>query len=480
MKRKDSDSSSSQFEQIDSVNMNDIPDPFRDSIAYRASMTARIGDVNDIKTLKQKVKILKAAVLKERETKMQMEKKIEQLSASYMDAQKQIEKKEETIIYQEQQLQQFREKLVLLGHESNKYLDLYHKTKNQIIQQNDSTATKQVEDGDSIISSFKQIIGFSSGSSGQGSQNAIAEIQRLQKENFMLKEEIEKQKVSLNNAEQKGKQEAMDVSKKQMQEVNKKIESLNSQIQELKDKVVETTTQLQNKTSELQEKDQLLTQLKQDTNSKNQIIEKMKNELEFTNDKCKKMDSKITNYLSEIEQKSNRLTQIEAQYELLKADKESLQQQVDSMDSKVMLFTMKRIQGLYEEPCQVKLNPKNNIYLFIFQQFIQIICRKDFEGQHILDFDTGKERFLLNALDIRDILCEFEPDPILTLQLEKNQTIIFKGGSDLRTIEKKLTNFLNGAPTRRTLTRQQTNKQQQGQQQGLLDNMFSFLKQQKQ
>ncbi|EAR95410.2 hypothetical protein TTHERM_00077140 (macronuclear) [Tetrahymena thermophila SB210] len=459
MKSKDSDSGSSQFEQIDSVNMNDIPDPFRDSIAYRASMAARIGDVNDIKTLKQKIKILKAAVLKERETKMQMEKKIEQLSASYVDAQKLIEKKEETIIYQEQQLQQFREKLVLLGHESNKYLDLYHKTKNQIIQQNDSTAIKQVEDGDSIISSFKQIIGFSSGSSSQGSQNAIAEIQRLQKENFMLKEEIEKQKVALNNAESKGKQDAMDISKKQMQEVNKKIEQLNSQIQELKDKVVDTTTQLQNKTQELQEKDQLLTQLKQETNSKNQIIEKMKNELEFTNDKCKKMDSKITNYLSEIEQKTNKITQIEAQYELIKVDKESLQQQVDQMDSKVMLFTMRRIQGLYEDPCQ-------------------IICRKDLEGQHILDFDTVKEKFSLNALDIRDILCEFEPEPILTLQLGKNQTIIFKGGSDLRIIEKKLRNFLNGAPVKRTLTRQQTNKQQQGQQQqGLLDNMFSFLKQ---
>jgi len=56
-------------------------------IAYRASMQGRVGgDVNEVKALKQKNKVLKQAVLEERESKAAVEANLEKLRMSYMDA----------------------------------------------------------------------------------------------------------------------------------------------------------------------------------------------------------------------------------------------------------------------------------------------------------------------------------------------------------------------------------------------------------
>lgn len=54
-----------------------------------------------------------------------------------------------------------------------------------------------------------------------------------------------------------------------------------------------------------------------------------------------------------------------------------------------------------------------------------MICRKDIEGQHIIDFDSVKERFALNVIDIDDVICELEPDPILTFTFKVGREVSF-------------------------------------------------------
>jgi len=40
-----------------------------------------------------------------------------------------------------------------------------------------------------------------------------------------------------------------------------------------------------------------------------------------------------------------------------------------------------------------------------------------------MEFDTVKEKFSLNVLDINDVICEYEPEPVLTLNLSVTNDI---------------------------------------------------------
>jgi len=43
-----------------------------------------------------------------------------------------------------------------------------------------------------------------------------------------------------------------------------------------------------------------------------------------------------------------------------------------------------------------------------------------------MEFDTVKEKFGLNVLDINDVICEYEPEPVLTLNLSvRTQSILW-------------------------------------------------------
>ncbi|KRX04823.1 hypothetical protein PPERSA_06457 [Pseudocohnilembus persalinus] len=414
-----------------SINSDLIP---RDSLAMRLTLDPRSFDVNEKKKLKEKLKILKDAVLEERRLKNEIKNNYDEVRSNYEKAIQELESKDQDIIKKQNEISKFRELLILERNQKEKFKEMAENGKGmqngQYIDYNNTNQSqlKQIQgqthlNQSSLLSNVSSLFGF-----GGHSQQLIKEeqykdlLEKFQKINFQYERLEEKY------------QEQEDLNLQQMSAYEDKVKIVKDEKEQLEIEFRENQKLLE----DLQETNKILVNQQSDIKRDNQTFLK---KIEDLNNKLNEITKQFTQQEKQIKEYQNEIVNLENKTNSQALELESKTQTLNSINNVVMAQKqeneelLKKLDDIYQK--KQNKDSELNILCYNFKrlQGLSHIDTQLEQGKKVLDFECSSETLISTSEQIKKFkrrAPKSKKKPIINAQLNivsqgKNQGSLING-----------------------------------------------------